>query len=76
MKDTKFISIFHPYDSTQAGFIREALEQADIVCYVNNENLSSVGMGGIGFGMGRMTVMVPENQGEQAIEIIRGLGIE
>ena len=76
MNDTKFVPIFKPYDTTQAGFIREALEQADIICYVNNENLSSVRMGGIGVGVGSMTVMVPDNQTEQAIEIIKGLGIE
>ena len=60
----------------QAGFIREALEQADILCYVNNETLSSVRMGGIGLGVGSMSVMVPENQTEAAIELIKGLGIE
>jgi len=76
MTDAKFVSIFRPYDAMQAGFIRDALEQADIVCYVNNENLSSIRMGGAGIGVGSMAVMVPEDRAEKAIEIIKGLGIE
>ena len=75
MSDPKFVSIFQPYDSTQAGFIRDALEQADIACYVNNENLSTM-RGGLGIGVGSMAVMVPENQIEHAIEIIKVLGMK
>ena len=76
MTDPRFISIFKPYDAMQAGFIRDALEQADIVCYVNNENLSAIRMGGMGIGAGSMAVMVPVDRAEEAIEIIKGLGIE
>jgi len=76
MNDTKFVSIFQPNDAMQAGLIRGALEQADIHCYVNNENFSSIRMSGIGIGMGSMMVMVPDNQAEEAIEIIKELGIE
>jgi len=73
MNDAKFISIFQPYDVIQAGLIRSVLEQADIICYVNNENFSSLRMGGMGLGVGSMSIMVPDNQSEQAIEIIQQL---
>ena len=76
MNDAKFVSIFQPYDVMQAGFIRSALEDVDILCYINNENFSSVRMGGMGLGIGGMTIMVPDNQAEQAIEIIKQLEIE
>ena len=71
MSGTKFVSIFQPYDAMQAGFIRDALEQADIVCYVNNENLSAIRMGGMGIGAGSMAVMVPVDRAEEAIEIVK-----
>jgi hypothetical protein len=76
MDNTSFVSVFQPSDTVQAGLIRSALEGADIICYVDNENLASVQMGGVGIGAGRMSVMVPENEAEQAISIIKGLGIE
>ena len=76
MNNTKFVSIFQPSDTIQAGLVQGALEQADIICYVNNENLSSIRTGGIGIGIGSMTVLVPETQAEKAIEIIKELGIE
>ena len=76
MNDTKFVSIFQPYDATQAGFIRDALEQADIVCYVNNENISGMRFGGMGIGAGSMAVMVPKDRAEEAIGIIKALGIQ
>ena len=76
MNDAKFVPIFQPYDVMQAGFIRSALEDADILCYINNENFSSVRMGGMGLGIGGMTIMVPDNQAEQAIGIIKQLEIE
>lgn len=68
----KFISIFQPRDPVQAGMIREALVQASINCYVNNE------MGGMSIGAGSMStgIMVPEDQAEQARDIITGLGME
>lgn len=76
MNDTKFISIFQPYDTTQAGFIRGALEQANIVCYVNNEQTAGMRFGGMGIGASAMSVMVPESQAAEAIEIIKELGLE
>ncbi|MDD5679455.1 MAG: DUF2007 domain-containing protein [Kiritimatiellae bacterium] len=74
--NTKFIAVFQPRTSVQSGMIREALEQADITCYVDNEHFSSVQMGGMSIGAGSMKVMVPEDQTEQAKDIIAGLGIE
>ena len=71
-----FISVYQPYDTTQAGLIRSALEQNDVVCYINNENVSSVRFGGIGFGAAGMMVMVPESQQEKARQIISNLGLE
>ena len=76
MNDTKFISIWQPADTMQAGLIRGALEKENIICYVNNENTSGTHFGGIGLGAASMAVMVPESQAEEAIEIIKGLGIE
>ena len=73
--DTRFAAVFHPYNAMQAGLIRGALEQSGIVCYVNNENLSGMHFGGMGIGAGSMAVMVPENQAEDAMEIIKELGI-
>ena len=73
---TKFIPVFQPRDTIEAGLISGALEHAGIVCYVNNENLSAVKMGGGGIGVGRMTVMVPESQITKSLEIIADLGME
>lgn len=75
MDDTKFVSVWQPHDTVQAGLIRSTLEAANIPCYVNNENLASV-HGGLSIGIGRMAVMVPENQAEKARELIRDLGVE
>jgi hypothetical protein len=74
--DTQFVSVSQPADTFQAGIIRGALENENIICYVNNENTASTHFGGIGLGAASMAVMVPENQAEQAVEIIKGLGIE
>ena len=71
MNDSTFIPIFTPSDSIQAGLIHSVLEQADIICYVNNENFSAIRMGGLGMGAGGMSIMVPDNQAEQAIGIIK-----
>jgi len=71
----KFIPILQPHDATQAGFIRSTLELNDIVCYVNNENVSSVRFGGIGMGAAGMMVMVPESQAEKARQLISDLGL-
>ena len=72
----KFIAVFQPRDPVQAGIIREALVQANVNCYVNNEIFSSTRMGGVSIGAGSMSVMVPEDQAEQARDIITGLGME
>jgi len=71
-----FVSIYQPYDTTQAGLIRSALEQNNVVCYVNNENVSSMRFGGLGFGAASMMVMVPESQRDEALQIISELGLE
>lgn len=79
MKSTvneKFLPVFQPYDSTQAGLIRNALEQNNIICYVNNESVSSIRFGGIGMGAASMMVMVPESQQDEALKIISDLGLE
>lgn len=72
----KFVSAFQPYDTTQAGWIQSALEENGIICYVNNENASSVRFGGIGFGAASMMIMVPQTQLEEARRIISDLGLE
>ena len=46
----KFIVIFRPRETVQAGMIREALAQAGVNFYVENEVFSSVQMGGMGLG--------------------------
>lgn len=74
--DGKFAPVYQPYDTTQAGLIQRALEQNDIVCYINNENASTVRFGGLGFGAASMMVMVPENQRDKALKIISDLGLE
>ena len=73
----KFISVFQPRDPVQAGMIREALVQASVNCYVNNEmGGMSIGAGSMSTGAGSMRIMVPEDQAEQARDIITGLGME
>jgi hypothetical protein len=76
LNNAKFISVYQPYDTIQAGLIQSTLEKNDIVCYVNNENGSSVRFGGLGFGAASMMVMVPESQKDQALQIISELGLE
>jgi hypothetical protein len=71
-----FISVYQPYDTTQAGLIRNALEQSDIVCYVNNENVSSMRFGGQGSGAASMMVMVPKSHRDKAMQIISDMGLE
>lgn len=73
----KFIAVFHPRDPVQAGMIREALVQDGVNCYVDNENFTSVQMGGgMGIGAGKMRIMVPEDQAGRARDVITGLGME
>ncbi len=77
MSDRKFVSICEPRDSIQAGMIRGALENAEIHCYINNENFATVRLGGgMGLGVGTMQVMVPEEQADTARDIVAGLGID
>ena len=71
-----FVAVYQPYDTTQAGLIQNALEQNDVVCYVNNENASSVRFGGLGFGAASMMVMVPESQQDKAYQVISELGLK
>jgi hypothetical protein len=75
MDNEKFVPAFHPYNITQAGLIQGALEQANMICYINNENASGIRFGGIGMGAARMTVMVPESQLEKSLQIISELGL-
>lgn len=74
--NNRFIPVFHPHDSIQAELINSTLEQAGIVCYVNNGNLTSIYMGSIGIGAFSMVIMVPENMKELAEEIIKKLELE
>lgn len=74
--DENFVSVFQPYDITQAGLIRNSLEQNEIICYVNNENASGIRFGGIGLGAAGMEVMVPESQADAALQIISELGLQ
>lgn len=69
----EFICIFQPMNHMQAGMIRDALLEADINCYVNNESTSAMRFGGFGIGAGTMNVMVPRDQAEQAKKIIESL---
>ena len=73
MKD-KFIPIYQPRDPIQAGMIREAFEKAEIIFYINNENISSMRFVGTRIGAGDMTVMVQENFLEEALTLINDLG--
>ena len=66
----EFICVFQPMKHMQAGMIREALQDAGINCFVNNEAVSSMRFGGFGIGAGKMNVMVPRDQAEQAKKII------
>ncbi len=70
-----FVSIWQPGSPIQAGMIRDALEQANINCYVNNEVACSARFGGVSLGAGGMAVMVPENEVGQARQILVGLGV-
>ncbi len=71
-----FVCVFQPANSIHAGMIREALEQAGINCYVNNDIASSVRLGGVSIGAGATRVMVPDDSAAKAREIITGLGIK
>lgn len=75
-EEIEFVAVCSPRDATQAGMIRETLEQAGLNCYVDNEMFSAVQMGGMSMGVGGMRVMVPETQADQARDIIAGLGME
>lgn len=74
--EEKFVSVFQPYDVTQAGLIRNALKKNSILCYVNNENAAGIRFGGIGLGAAGMDVMVPEGQADAALQIISELGLQ
>lgn len=72
----QFICVFQPPDTVQAGMVRSALEDSGIPCYVNNENMSGLRFGGLATGAAAMQVMVPENQMDDALQIIRELGFQ
>ncbi len=75
MAHAEFIAIAQPHETIQASLIQGALENEGIPAYVSNENFAAA-RGSIGIGISEMAVMVPEDQAEQAIEIIKGLGLE
>ena len=72
--DEKLVPVSQPFDTMQAGIIQSALEDNNILCYVDNENMSAIRFGGMAIGAAAMTVMVPESQQEQAHQIISELG--
>ena len=71
--NSRFLPVCHPGTSIEAGMIREALEQAGVNFYIQNENFAAIRTI-TGIGAGTVTVMVPENEVERAKEIIAGIG--
>ena len=71
----RFVAIYGPRNSHEAGLIRETLEANDIICYIDNENYYNVGAV-VAIGAKAMTVMVPETVAAQAKDIIDGLGLK
>ena len=74
--NNRFVPVFQPNDTIQASLIESILEQAGIVSYVNNVNLSAIYGAPTGIGAFGMAIMVPENMKKQAVEIIKNLEIE
>ena len=71
----RFVAIYHPGNSHEAGLVRETLEANDIVCYIDNENYYNVGAI-VAVGAKAMTVMVPESDAMRSKDIIDGLGLK
>ena len=74
--DINFISVWKPSSDIQAGLIRSTMEREGIACYVNNENMSGMGFGGMIIGIAGMDVMVPEDRVAEAKALINELGVE
>lgn len=68
----EFVAVHHPKDAMQAVRIREALEQAGIICYVENENVGAI-WSGLVDGVATTTVMVPRPDADAAKQIIEDL---
>jgi len=74
--DIRFVPVCQPGGAIQAGMIREALQQAGVNCYVENETFSMVRLGGgAGTGLGAMRAMVPADQVDRARAIIAELDV-
>ena len=62
------VKIYNPKDNMEADFIKNALEQADIYCFIQGYNHSSL-LGSWNSAI-EMSILVPEDQADEAIDII------
>ena len=69
----KFITIYNTIHSSEISIIRNLLDENNIDYQVPDEMTNSAS-GMAGLGMAGMRVMVPEDQSEQAREILKARG--
>jgi len=62
------VKIYSPKDNMEADFIKNALEQANIFCFIQGYNHSSL-LGGWNSAI-EMSIMVSEDQADEANDII------
>jgi hypothetical protein len=70
VKDMALVTVYRTFSSADAHLVRSRLEASDLHALVNNE-LASLSMDGYSMAAGGITVEVPEEEAEEARELIR-----
>lgn len=65
------VCIYEEADYINTLSVKELLESSDILTYMPNENMGSIFSPGV-FGAGTFKIFVPEDQVDQALEILKG----
>jgi hypothetical protein len=63
------VTVYRSFNPADAHLVRSRLEAANLHATVTHE-LSSLGIGGASFAAGGVLVQVPENEAEEARELI------
>jgi Putative prokaryotic signal transducing protein len=66
----KLVTVYTAFNPAQAHLMRSRLEASDFLVNVKNEN-AALGMDGYGMAVGGIQVQVPEDQVEDARDLIR-----
>ena len=73
--EARFVEVYRPRNSHQAGLARESIKAEGITVYINNEEYYNTGAI-VASASATMRLMVPRADAKRARTIIDGLGLK